>query len=95
MIEDELDGAKCYAKSALELRDEDKDLADILYDLSNEEMRHLQILHSQVTRIINAYRKEQGEPPPAMLAIYDYLHKKHIDQAEEVKRYQALFKEGL
>lgn len=94
MIEDEIDGAKCYAKKALEYRSEDRELADTLYNLSTEEMRHLQILHAQVTRIIDRYRKEHGEPPPAMQAVYDYLHEKHIGEAETVKRYQALYKEN-
>ena len=95
MIEDEIDGAKHYAKKALEYKAENRELADTLFNLSTEEMRHMQVLHGQVTRIIEAYRKEHGEPPPAMQAVYDYLHEKHIENAEEVKRYQALYKENF
>ena len=93
MIEDEISGAKCYAKKALEWKSEHKDLADVLFELSTEEMHHLQLLHIQVEKIISKYREEKGEPPAEMLAVYDYLHKKHIEQAEEVKRYQSLYKD--
>ena len=93
MIEDEIEGAKCYAKKALEWKDKDEKLAAVLYKLSEEEMRHLAILHEQVTRIISEYREEHGDPPPSMQAVYDYLHEKQIQEAERVKNYQALYKE--
>lgn len=92
MIADELDGAKCYVKMALEYKDERKELADALYNISLQEMNHVNILHEQVTAIINDYRKNNGEPPAPMLAVYDYLHKKHIDNANKVKVYQQMYK---
>ena len=45
-----------------------------------------------VARIIAQYRKENGEPPTAMLAVYDYLHEKQIERAKEVKDYQAMYR---
>jgi hypothetical protein len=29
-----------------------------------------------------------------MMAVYDYLHKKHIENAARVKTMQAMYKEG-
>ena len=94
MIEDEIDGAKCYAKKALEWKETDAELASVLYKLSEEEMRHYEVLHEQVTRIIADYRKNTGDPPPAMLAVYDYLHDKQIEEAERVKNYQSMYKQS-
>ena len=61
--------------------------------LSAEEMKHMQMLHNQVVKIIENYRKTNGEPPASMLAIYDYLHEKFIDEAKEVKMLQQMYME--
>ena len=53
--------------------------------LSGEEMRHMQMLHNQVVKLIDNYRRTEGEPPASMLAVYDYLHQKFIDHAKEIK----------
>lgn len=91
MIEDELEGAHDYAKAALELKDTQPDLARALYNISAQEMDHMNILHQQVVDQINEYKKTRGDPPEAMMAVYDYLHAKHIDEAAEVKALQTLF----
>ena len=62
--------------------------------LSEEEMNHASMLHGQVIVLINEYRKEHGDPPERMQGIYDYLHKKHIDKANEIRITQGLFKES-
>ena len=51
----------------------------------------MQMLHGQVVKIIDAYRKTNGEPPEKMLAIYDYLHEKAIDETKEVKILQQMY----
>ena len=93
-ISEEIHDAKCYAKMALEYREQYPDLARTLYEISTEEMGHMAKLHSAVAEIIEKYRKTNGEPPAAMLAVYDYLHKQQIDAAAEVKAMQAMFKEA-
>ncbi len=93
MISEEIADAGKYARCALEYREENRGLADAFYLLSMEEMRHMQILHGEVTKIIEQYRKDHGEPPPSMLAVYDYLHGKQIEKAGEAKALQALYKE--
>ena len=92
-IEEEINDAKEYARMALEYRDEYPALAQTLYDLSTEEMGHMSRLHTTVANIIEQYRKDKGEPPAAMMAVYDYLHKKQIVQAAEAKNLQAMFME--
>ena len=92
MIEDEIDGALEYAETATELKEEHRKLADTLYELSNEEVSHISRLHDEVVRLIEKYRAEKGEPPADMLAVYEYLHKKHIEKVAEIKRYQDMYK---
>ena len=57
-------------------------------EYKNSDMRYV-----IVVSIIDEYRKETGDPPPDMMAVYDYLHEKHIEEAKEVKTLQTMFKE--
>lgn len=91
MIEDEIGDVRKYAKKALEVRENYPLLADVLYSISRQESEHMNKLHEQVARIIADYRAKNGEPPADMLAIYDYLHKKQIDEYADAKRYQDIY----
>lgn len=92
MIEEELEGAETYIKCALKHKDVDSALAKTFYDISNEEMRHVNLLHDEVTRIIEMHRKEHGEPPAPMMAVYEYLHERHIEKANAIKMYQSQYR---
>lgn len=92
MIEDELSGAKHYIEKALHCKDENPAIARVFYEISLQEMNHVNMLHGEVAKIIEQHRKEHGEPPAPMMAVYDYLHEKHIDKANKVKVYQAQYR---
>ena len=92
-IDDEINDSIKYAKLALEYHEEYPILADVFYKLSEEEMKHMQMLHGQVTSIIDAYRKKNGDPPEAMLMLYNITHRKQIEHAAEAKAYQSMYKE--
>ena len=92
-IHEEIHDAGKYAESALIYKEDYPDVAAAMYLLSMEEIHHMQILHNLVTQIISDYRKEKGEPPADMLAIYNYVHEKLICEEKEVKIMQQMYKE--
>ena len=94
MIEEEMEDAEKYIRCAMNHKESRPLLAEVFYKLSTEEMQHMSLLHDQVVKIIEEYRKEHGDPPSDMLAIYEYLHKKHIAKASTIKNLQMMFKSG-
>ena len=92
LIEEEIHDAKKYAKMAAELKKEHPALAQVLYNISVQEEGHQAALHAEVVKMIEAYRRDHGAPPAAMMAVYDHLHQKHIDKLAEARRYQELYK---
>lgn len=90
-IEEEIDSVKDYAKLAIEVREEFPVVADILYSISRQEADHVNKLHESVVKIIQDYRQKNGEPPADMMAVYEYLHKQHIDAFADAKKYQDIY----
>lgn len=92
-IKEEICDAKSYVNMALEYKDEYPELSRTLYNLSTQEMEHMNLLHNEVAAIIKRYRDTNGEPPVEMMAVYEYLHKDQIEKAAEVKVLQNMYKE--
>ena len=91
MIDEEIEDAKKYAKCAMNHKADNKELANMFFTLANEEMKHMGMLHTEVTKLIEQYRKEHGDPPQVMLELYNYLHEMHIEKASEVKGLLAMY----
>ena len=91
-IEEEIHDAKSYADMANRYKEDYPELSRTLYNLSLQETEHMNLLHNEVTELIRKYRESKGDPPADMLAVYDYLHKRQIEKALEVKTLQAMYK---
>lgn len=92
LITEELDGACEYAKKAVKYKDDDPTMGKLFYDLSIEEMQHVDRLHNQVVTEIRNYRNAHGEPPAEMQAVYDYIHEHHIEKASKIKAMQMQYR---
>ena len=92
-IENELQIAECYAKKAIEQRDEYPSMSVILYNLSIGNLQRVNKLHAQVVKIIKDYRQQEGDPPASMMTIYEYIHDRQIDKTMGIKKLQEMFKE--
>jgi len=91
-IEEEIEDSEKYVDCALKYKEDNPMLAKVFYDLSMGEMGHVTALHDEVVRAINEYRNTNGEPPADMKARYDYLHERHVDDANYVKLKQMQYK---
>lgn len=91
-IEDELRDAQTYAKLALEYKETEPELSQLFYKLSGEEMTHMDALHKRVVMCIDHYRQTHGEPPEGMRALYEFVHKREIAQAEKIEMLQAMYR---
>lgn len=91
-IEEELQDAQAYIDLAMRWKQDEPDTAELFYELSTEEMGHVDRLHKEVTELISEYRNEHGDPPKEMLTLYEYLHEKHVGTATEIRVKQGMFK---
>ena len=92
-IQEEVRDADAYINMAMEWKPEYPEAADLFFQLSTEEMGHADRLHGVVASLIKKYREENGEPPAGMLALWEYLHEKHMQDAMQVKVKQSIYKE--
>ena len=91
-IDEEICDAKNYAMLALETKDDHPELSRTFYTISLQEMEHMRMLHSAAANLIAEYRRANGDPPDKMMAVYEYLHGKHIEKAAEATAIQAMYK---
>ena len=91
-ISDEISDIKKYAMWAAELKESHPTLAQVLYNISTQEDGHQAAIHNEVVKIIEEHRKHHGEPPAAMMAVYEYEHRKMIEKMAEARRYQEIYK---
>ena len=90
-IADELEDAEKYIELAMKWKAEQPETADLFYELSTEELGHMEKLHAAVQELIEKHREEHGEPPEGMMMLYSYLHEKHIAAATEIKVKQGMY----
>ena len=92
-IEEELQDAEDYIDMAISWKEECPDAAELFYELSTEEMGHMDRLHKQAEQEIETYRRRNGDAPKDMMVLYNYMHEKQIAAAMKIKVKQILFKQ--
>ena len=90
-IENTLDMAECNIKKATEYKLDYPIAAQAFYNKSIALMNTIKGQHDAVVALIEGYRKEKGEPPAPMMAVYNYLHERQISQAAAVRGLQDMY----
>ena len=90
-IEKTLDAAEDEIKKAIMYKDSYPIAAKSFYTKSVVLMDSIKGQHDAVVALIEAYRKDSGEPPAPMMAIYNYMHERHINKAAAIKNLQDMY----
>lgn len=90
-IECTLDSAEENIKKAITFKNEYPIAAKAFYTQSVTLMDSIKGQHDAVVSLIDGYRKEKGEPPAPMMAIYNYMHERHISKAAAIKNLQDMY----
>ena len=90
-IEETLDCAEESIKKAIMYKDEYPVASRAFFAKSTMLMDSIKVQHDAVVALIEAYKKEKGEPPAPMMAIYDYMHERHINKAAAIKNLQDMY----
>lgn len=85
-VKDEAKSVKKYGKMAIRLKAENKELADMFYNMANTESGHLDSIHNWLVKYIDKEKKERKENiPQGMLDVWQYEHKEMVDCLIEAK----------
>lgn len=90
-IEATLDMAEDNVKAAIAYKEEYPVAAKSFYAKSILLMDSIKSQHDAIVTLIEAYRKDKGEPPSPMMAIYNHTHKRQIDQAASIRVLQDMY----
>ena len=87
---DTMEEVEWYAEKALHYKAEQKSVADVYNKIADMHITIYDMLHKQMVELIEEKKRMGHTPPPEMLAIWDYEHKKLIKEFAEAK---TLFEE--
>ena len=90
-MEHTLDAAEDDIKKAIMYKEEYPVAAKPFYTKSVMLMDSIKPQHDAVVALIADYRKEKGEPPEGMMAVYNYMHERHINKAAAIKALQDMY----
>lgn len=84
-MDDTLNEIEFYGEKAHHLKAEHKSLADTYIKIAEIHIEVYKMLHDRAVALINEKKQNGAEPPPAMLAIWDYEHEKLIKEFSEAR----------
>lgn len=79
------DGAERYAKKATQYKGMDDRLSSMYATMGAQELSHVDTLHEQSVRLIQAQRSEGKEIPSGMQAVWDWEHSRMMDRVARIK----------
>ena len=90
-IEKTMDLAEENIKQAIMYKNDYPIAAKSFYVKSVTLMDSIKPQHEAVVGLIEEHKKLKGEPPAPMMAIYNYMHERHINKAAAIKNLQEMY----
>ena len=90
-IEATLDAAEENIKKAMMYKEEYPVASRAFYTKSVALMDTIKLEHDAVVALIDGVKKEKGEPPAHMMAIYDYMHERQINKSAAIRALQEMY----
>lgn len=84
-IHEELDSAEHYAKKATQYKGMDERFSSTYSTMASQELSHVDTLHEQAVRLIQAQKSEGKEVPSGMQAVWDWEHNHMMDRVARIK----------
>jgi hypothetical protein len=82
---DTMEEVEFYAEKAHHLRAEHKSLADTYNKIAEMHIEIYKMLHEKMVELIGEHKRSGHQPPPEMLAIWNYEHEKMVKMFSEAK----------
>ena len=82
---DTMDEVEWYAEKAHHIRAEHKALADTYIKIADMHVEIYKMLHDQMVDTIELEKRKGVQPPPEMMAIWNYEHEKLVKEFAEAK----------
>ena len=90
---EELEDAEEYAEKALYYKEAgDPKLAETLYTIAQQEVGHINMLHTQATRLISEFKAQGRQVPESMQAVWDWEHEKMIKWKAKITAMLGMYK---
>jgi DNA polymerase/3'-5' exonuclease PolX len=83
--EDTLEEVEFYGRQAQHLKVTDKSVADLYNKLATTHIEIYGNIHREIVNLIEEHKRTGHQPPPEMLAIWNYEHKKLIERFTKAK----------
>ena len=84
-MDDTMDEIEFYGTKAHHFRATHKQLADTYIKVGDMHIEIYKMLHDRVVELIDEERKKGDNPPPEMLAIWNYEHERLVKEFSEAK----------
>ena len=82
---DTMEEVEWYAEKALHYKADHKAVADIYNKIADMHIGIYDMLHKEMVTLIDEHKRMGHQPPPEMLAIWDYEHEKLVREFAEAK----------
>ena len=82
---DTMEEVEWYAEKAMHYKTERKSTADVYNKIADMHIAIYDMLHKEMVALIDDHKRSGHNPPPEMLAIWDYEHEKLVKEFAEAK----------